>query len=431
MSWRMGLRRMQRVLELRGGEAMPVALSFGCFFCLLAASHVLRPIREALGIEGGVYTLPWLWTGTFVGTLVLYPALGALASRTTRTRFAGAVFATIAASLIVFRMLLAGDLPEVPLARAYYVWVSVFNVLLTSVFWGVMADVFSNEQGRRLFGAIAAGGTAGAVCGTITTRLLVRAFGVEGMLLIAAILIGGALVCVAGLSRGPRTGDGSAAARDPIIGGHILDGLSHVARSRYLLTICASILLLTSTATFVYFQQAWIVDREIADRAGRTEFFADVDFGAQMLTLLVQLILTRWAIRRVGLTGLLVAVPLVTGLGFAALAIAPALAVVAVAQVLRRASENGFGRPGREILFTVVSREDKFKAKNVVDVVVYRGGDAVVGWLNIGLKAAGLGLGALALAALPLCALWVFTGVALGRMEERRRRGELIEERAT
>ena len=268
------------------------------------------------------------------------------------------------------------------------------------------------------------------MCGTITTRLLVRAFGVEGMLLIAAVLIVGALGCVAGLSRGPRTGDGSASSRDPIIGGHLLDGLSHVARSRYLLTICASILLLTSTATFVYFQQAWIVDREIGDRAGRTEFFADVDFGAQMLTLLVQLILTRWAIRRVGLTGLLVAVPLVTGLGFAALAIAPALAVVAVAQVLRRASENGLGRPGREILFTVVSREDKFKAKNVVDVVVYRGGDAVVGWLNVGLKAAGLGLGALALAALPLCALWVFTGVALGRMEERRRR-ELAEERAT
>ncbi len=425
----MGLRRMPRVLDLRRGEATPAALSFACFFCLLAASHVLRPIREALGIEGGVYILPWLWTGTFVGTLVLYPALGALASRTTRTRFAGAVFATIAASLIVFRMLLAGDLPEVPLARAYYVWVSVFNVLLTSVFWGVMADVFSNEQGRRLFGAIAAGGTAGAVCGTVTTRLLVRAFGVEGMLLIAACLIGVALVCVAGLSRGARAGDGSAQP-DPIIGGKILDGLSHVARSRYLLTICASILLLTSTATFVYFQQAWIVDREIADRAGRTEFFANVDFGAQMLTLLVQLVLTRWMIRRVGVTGLLVAVPLVTGLGFAALAIAPALAVVAAAQVLRRASENGLGRPAREILFTVVTREDKFKAKNVVDVVVYRGGDAVVGWVNIGLKAAGLGLGALALAALPLCALWTFTAVALGRMEERRRR-ELLEERPT
>lgn len=429
MSWRMGLRRIRGLLELRGGEGMPAALSFACFFCLLAASHVLRPIREALGIEGGVYTLPWLWTGTFVGTLVLYPALGALASRTTRTRFAAAVFATIAASLIVFRMLLAGDLPEVPLARAYYVWVSVFNVLLTSVFWGVMADVFSNEQGRRLFGAIAAGGTAGAVCGTVTTRLLVRAFGVEGMLLIAAVLIGVALVCVAGLSRKRRADDGSVPP-DPIIGGHILDGLSHVARSRYLLTICASILLLTSTATFVYFQQAWIVDREIADRAGRTEFFANVDFGAQMLTLLVQLVLTRWAIRRVGVTGLLVAVPLVTGLGFAALAIAPALMVVAVAQVLRRASENGLGRPAREILFTVVSREDKFKAKNVVDVVVYRGGDAVVGWLNVGLKAAGLGLGALALAALPLCALWVFTGVALGRMEERRRR-QILEERPT
>jgi AAA family ATP:ADP antiporter len=188
----------------------PTALAFACFFALLAATNVLRPIREALGIEGGVYMLPVLWTCAFVATLTLYPALGALASRTTRTRFAAAVFATIAASLVVFRLLLAGDMPELHLARAYYVWVTVFNVLLASVFWGVMADVFSNEQGRRLFGAIAAGGTAGAVCGTAATRLLVRSFGVEGMLLVAAGLIVLALVCVgvhpvqARPARGPR-----------------------------------------------------------------------------------------------------------------------------------------------------------------------------------------------------------------------------------
>jgi ATP:ADP antiporter, AAA family len=417
----MGLRRMLRLVEVRRGEAAPTALAFICFFALLAASSVLRPIREALGIEGGVYTLPVLWTGTFVATLTLYPALGALASRTTRTRFAAAVFATIAASLIVFRLLLAGDAPEVHVARAYYVWVSVFNVLLASVFWGVMADVFSNEQGRRLFGAIAAGGTAGAVCGTAATRLLVRAFGVEGMLLVAAGLIALALVCVGVLSRGPRTSDGSARPPDPMIGGKVLDGLSHVLRSRYLLAMCAWILLLTSTATFVYFQQAWIVDSAISDREGRTEFFATVDLGAQGVTLIVQLLIMPWLVRRAGVTGLLIAVPLVTALGFGLLAVAPTLIAVAVFQVLRRASEYGLGRPAREILFTLVSRADKFKAKNVVDVVVYRGGDMVVAWINIGLKSAGLGLGALALAALPLCVLWAVTATALGRMEARRR----------
>ena len=443
MPSRMGLGPMSRVLDVRRGERLLVALSFVCFFGLLAASGVLRPIREALGLEGGVDRLPILWSITFTASLVLYPALGALASRTTRTRFAVQVFVIIAASLVVFRMLLAGDLPEVPLGRAYYVWVSVFNLILTSVFWGVMADVFTNEQGRRLFGPIAAGGTAGAVCGSTATRLAVRALGVEGMLLVAACLIGLSAVCVVALSRaahagrggGSPDGDGGggdrgeARAPEPLIGGKVLDGLSHVARSRYLLTICAWILLLTSTATFVYFQQGWIVDRAIADRAGRTEFFSSVDVGAQIVTLLVQLLLTRAIVRRFGVAGLLVVLPVVTGLGFAVLAAAPALAAVAVFQVVRRASEYGLGRPGREILFTVVSREDKFKAKNVVDVVVYRGGDVAVGWLNIGLKATGLGLAALALAAIPLCALWAVTSIALGRMEGRRR--ALLEERPT
>jgi ATP:ADP antiporter, AAA family len=422
---------LPRVLDLRGGEARPAALAFTCFFGLLAANNALRPIRDALGIESGVHTFPWLWTGTFVSTLVLYPALGALASRTSRTRFAAIVFATIAASLLGFRLLLFSDVPEVILARAFYIWVSVFNVLLASVFWGVMADIFTNQQGRRLFGAIAAGGTAGALAGPLLTGLLVHVFGVEGMLLVAAGLIALALACVGGLSRGGRRASGAAAdppgrEADPIIGGKVLAGLSSVARSRYLLTICAYILLLTTTATFVYFQQGWIVDAAIQGREDRTAFFAVVDLCAQGLTLLVQLFLTRRLIRRIGVTGLLIAVPVVTGLGFAALAAAPVLVAVAIFQVARRASESGLGRPAREILFTVVDREDKFKAKNVVDVVVYRGGDAAVAWLNLGLAGAGLGVGGMALAALPLCGVWAFAARALGRMEGRRRaaRGE-------
>jgi len=421
----MGLRRALQLLDLRRGEARTAGLSFVCFFCLLSASYVVRPIRDALGVEGGVKNYPWLFTGTFVSTLVLYPALGALASHTTRTRFAASVFATIAASLVVFRLLLSSSLPQIDLGRAFFVWVSVFNLILTSVFWGVMADVFSNEQGRRLFGAIAGGGTVGALAGPLMTRRLVHVVGVEGMLLVAAALIGIALLCVGGLARGRRAGslagDGAEPPPEPVIGGKVLAGLSRVAGSRYLLMISVYILLLTTTATFVYFQQGWIVERAIKSRADRTAFFASIDLATSIITLVVQLGLTRWLVRRIGVTGLLVALPLITGLGFAVLAIAPVLVALAIFQSIRRTGEYGLARPGREILFTLVDREDKFKAKNVVDVVVYRGGDVAAGWLNFGLTSAGLGVGATALAALPLCGLWAVTAGRLGRMEARRR----------
>jgi AAA family ATP:ADP antiporter len=407
---------------VRRSEVLQAALSFVCFFCLLCTSYVLRPIREAFGVEGGLTNLAVLFTGTFVVTLLLYPLLGALASRTTRTHFAATVLSTIAASLVGFRLLLGTDLSELALGNALFVWISVFNVLLTSLFWGVMADVFDNDQGRRLFGVIAAGGTAGAMAGPILTRSIVHTVGVEGMLLVAAGLMVIALGCVVTLGRVARGAAGGAAPpRDPVIGGKILAGLSSVRRSRYLLGIAAYVLLLTTTATFVYFQQASIVERSFEGRAERTAFFATLDLWTNLFTFVIQLGVTRLLVRRLGVTGLLVALPLVTGLGFAILATAPTLAVLAVFQVMRRTGEYGLARPGREILFTLVSREDKFKAKNVVDVVVYRGGDAAVAWLNIGLTSAGLGVGATALCAVPLCAVWVATGVTLGRMERRRR----------
>jgi len=432
---------------MRRGELMAAGLSFLCFFCLLSTNYVLRPIRDALGVEGGVENYALLFSGTFVVSLALYPVLGALASRTTRTHFAVAVFAAIAASLVGFRLLLGADLPERLLASAFFIWASVFNLILTSVFWGVMADVFDNEQGRRLFGVIAAGGTAGAMAGPLLTRSIVHAVGVEGLLLVAAGMMIAALGCVVALGRAARTAGGgeiggevgresavgvggaAAAPREPIIGGKILAGLSSVARSRYLLAIAAFILLLTTTATFVYFQQGWIVERELSSRADRTAFFATIDLWTNLITVVVQLVVMRFLVRRLGVTGLLLALPLITGLGFAVLAIAPVLSALAVFQVVRRTGEYGLARPAREILFTLVSREDKFKAKNVVDVVIYRGGDAAAAWLNVGLTSAGLGVGATALCAIPLCGVWAVTSGALGRMEKRRRLAADREER--
>lgn len=411
----------RRTLDIRPGELAPFALSFIAFTALLAASYVLRPLRDALGIHGGVHTYPWLFTGTFVATLVLYPLLAAVASRTTRTRFAVVTYGLVMLGLLVFHLLVERDPKSQALARAFFIWVSVFNVLLVSTFWSVMTDVFSNEQGRRLFGPIAAGGTAGALLGPLLAGTLVSGIGVPGLLLVAAGLISLTIACVVALRRAGR-GGGDRAARpvsDLPIGGTTLDGLKRVARSRYLLGIAGYIVLLTATATIAYFQQGWIVQHVIPDTESRTELFATLDLVTNGLTLLIQVVLTRWLLAHVGLSRVLAILPILTAIGFAGLAAAPILGVFALFQVVRRAGDYGIARPAREVLFTVVPREDKFKAKNVVDVVVYRASDAAFAWLTLLLSMGGLGVTATSLVALPLCALWAAVGVALGRQERR------------
>jgi ATP:ADP antiporter, AAA family len=410
----------RRTLDFRPGELVPFALSFVAFTALLSASYVLRPLRDALGIQGGVHTYPWLFTGTFVATLVLYPILAAIATRTTRTLFAVITYAIVMSGLLVFRVLIARDPHDQVLARAFFIWVSVFNVLLVSTFWSVMTDVFNNEQGRRLFGPIAAGGTAGALLGPILARSLVSGIGVPGLLLVAAALVALTIACVVALNRaGWSRGEGGRAVRDLPIGGTTLDGLKSVVRSRYLSGIAGYIVLLTATATIAYFQQGWIVQHVIPDTESRTELFATLDLVTNGVTLLIQIILVRWLFARVGLSLVLAILPVVTALGFLGLAAAPILGVFAVFQVFRRASDYGLARPAREILFTVVPREDKFKAKNVVDVVVYRASDASFAWLTLLMSTAGLGVAATSLVALPLCALWTAGAIALGRQERR------------
>jgi ATP:ADP antiporter, AAA family len=424
----------RRWLALERGEAAPVALAFVAFFCLLAATYVLRPMRDALGIDAGVHTFHWLFTGTFAATLILYPLLGVLATRTTRTRFALSIYAVVTVSLLGFRLAMSTEVDHAVLARAFFIWVSVFNVVLVSVFWGVMADAFDRGQAGRLFGAIAAGGTAGALAGPLLSRLLAARIGLSGLVLIAAGLIATASVCLVALRH--RSGRHAAAApvasqrSEPPIGGPTWSGLTRVARSRYLGGIALYVALLTATATVLYFQQGWIVEAAGLDRARRTELFATLDLATNLLTLGVQLVVTRRLLGRFGPVAGLLVLPAVTLVALAGLALSPLLAVLVLGQIARRASEHGLARPSREVLFTLVPREDKFKAKNVIDVVVYRGSDAASGWGMAGLAGAGLGVVGTALVALPLAAAWIPLAIGLGRAEARRRRIDPPEEQA-
>jgi len=404
-------------------------LGFGWFFFLLGGYYLLRPLRDALGLAGGPEELQWLFTGTFVAMLALVPLFGALVARLPPRRFVPLAYRFFTASILVFCVLIAADLKSVWVGRVFFVWISVFNLFVVSIFWSVLADCFSNAQGRRLFGFIAAGGTAGTFVGPLMAASLVTALGPVALTLGAALLLEAALQCFYRLY--PRDGEalandddgaGAATAKGDArpIGGAVLAGLALIARSPYLLGLCGYLLLHTAASTFLYFEQGRIVAGAFADTASRTRFFALVDLGVSTLTLLLQLFVTGRLMRRFGVGTALVLLPLASALAFAAVALSPTVGVLAGAQALRRAFDYAIARPAREVLFTVVGRESKYKAKNAIETVVYRGGDAISGWISAGLGALGVGFAGLAALAIPLAALWAVLSLWLARQQERR-----------
>ncbi|MGM0576892.1 MAG: NTP/NDP exchange transporter [Myxococcota bacterium] len=423
------LRLLRRVVDVRAGEVGAMLLAFAWFFCLLAGYYVLRPVRDAMGIEGGVDKLQWLFTATFGAMLVAVPLYSFLVARWPRRRFVPWVYHFFALNLAGFWVLRHLGVAPVAVARVFFVWISVFNLFVVSVFWSLQADLFRSDQGKRLFGFVAAGGTAGALAGPSVTALLAERIGVTTLLLVSLGLLEVAVLCAHRLTRRAPAGPGEHgrgdAGGEAIIGGGVLAGLVRVVRSPYLLGVSGWILGLTLTATFLYFQQARIVEAAFDDAASRTSFFAKVDLLVNVLTLGVQAGLTGRLMTRFGAGPLLALLPVATGLGFVALGIWPTLAILVAFQALRRAANYALARPARELLFTVVPREDKYKAKIFVDTVVYRGGDALSGWIYAGLGALGLSLAGAAFAAAPVAAVWAVGGAALGRAQARRAEHEV------
>jgi AAA family ATP:ADP antiporter len=344
--------------------------------------------------------------------LVAVPAFGALAARYPRRRLLPVVYAFFIATIIGFFAVFQRGAAWAP--AAFFIWLSVFNLFVVSVFWSFMADVWSEAQARRVFGFIAAGGSAGAIAGPALTAALAGRVGPVQLLPIAAAILAIALVCIAGLGRRAHATTTSAAA----LGGNAFGGITGTVRSPYLLGIALFVLLGTALGTFVYFQQAQIVRARFATSAERTAVFALIDLGVNVLTIGVQLFVTSRLVSGWGLSRTLALLPVLSLLGFAALAAAPVFPVFVVVQVFRRAGQYGVAGPAREVLFTVVTREQKYKAKNFIDTVVYRGGDAATGWAFTGLTALGLGLTGIALVAIPLSAVWLAVAIWLGRREQ-------------
>jgi len=412
-----------RLVQIRRGEATAMLWSFAYFFCLLCGYYILRPVRDEMGIQGGVENLQWLFTGTFVTMLAAVPLFGWVSSRFPRRKLLPVVYLFFVANLLIFYVLLQFRIAPTFTALAFFIWVSVFNLFVVSVFWSFMADLYRNEQARRLFGFISAGGSLGALAGPTVTTVLAPATGPAILLPLSACLLLMAVLCIYRLAgrvaRNPRdlAEIGRRAAERPI-GGNIFAGVTLTLKSPYLLGIGVYVVLGTVLSTFLYFHQAYIVSMAIADSGGRTALFAQIDLAVNVLTLVCQLFVVNRLIARFGIGTTLMVLPALAVVGFLLIGLAPTLTVLVAFQVLRRAGEYAIARPAREVLFTILNREEKYKSKNFIDTVVFRAGDAVSGWLFEGLRILGLGFSGIAFVGMPIALLWAGTGWMLGRAQE-------------
>jgi AAA family ATP:ADP antiporter len=404
------------LLRAERHERPALAWAFACFFLLLAAYYVLRPVRDAMAAQAGSAAVQQLFLYTFAAMLALVPLYGWLCARLPRAKFLPAVYAFFILNLVGFYFF--------PEPTVFFVWLSVFNLFAVSTFWSLMADLFDRAQAARLFGAIAAGGSCGAIAGPLLTVAAVQLLGADRLLLLSAVLLALALVAMTRLLRWgqahPRQGEPAA---DAPLGGSILAGARAALASPYLLGICAYLFCYTTLSTSLYMLQVEILPKAIPQRAEQIQFLASVDLAVNGLALLLQLFVTARLTARIGVGWMLALMPLVSLAGFALLGAAPTLAMLVAVGVTRRVGEFALSKPVREALYTVVPREDRYKAKSFTDTVVYRGGDALAGTAFGALRGAGLGASGLAWAALPVAAGWLAVSFWLGRANARRQPG--------
>jgi ATP:ADP antiporter, AAA family len=422
-------RLLDRMLDVRPSELGALGWSWLYIFSVLSAYYILRPIRDEMGVAGGVENLQWLFTGTLLGMILVNPPFAALVAKLPRVRFISIAYRFFIVNLLLFVLLLkiASADQDIWIGRVFFIWTSVFNLFVVSVFWALMVDVFNSEQSKRLFGFISAGATLGAIVGSSITASLASHVPATYLLLGSAVLLEVAVFSVRRLSRlsdvlhrRPTVG-----AEEAPIGGTVLSGFTHAFKSPYLVNVSIYILLYAITSTFLYFQQADIARQAFVDRGARTAFFARIDLWVNILTLAAQLFVTGRILRAFGVAFTLATLPALSVMGFSALAVTPTLVILVIYQVLRRAGNFAFARPSREVLFTVVPREDKYKAKSFIDTVVYRTGDQVGAWSYAGLSFIGLGMIGIAVTAVPISIAWLVNGLWLGRKQETLASGEV------
>lgn len=412
----------------RSWRADAVLVGWGAltFAALLASFTSFRPVRDALVLDGKPDAIPWLFLGTFVAGMIASPLWSQLLARRPKRRVVPIAFHVFGACLIVFSVLVRSSLDHVAVGRAFYIWSSVFNLFVVSVFWSLLADLIGPAKAKDLFGPIAAGGTIGGIAGPWLTTLLVEHVGVANILVVSAVWLEIAAIGVWQLRR-----HGEARAPEPVdeaTPSTALTGLARIARSSpYQLAIVGYVLCTATAATFLYLQQASFVHGAFAHlskdaaRVARTEFFAGLDTWTNIATFAIQALIASRLLRWLGPGLVLCILPLAQAAAIVAVSGDASLAIFAVVMVSTRAATHGLTRPARELLFTVLDREDKYHAKNVIDLVAYRLGDVTSSWAHAGLLALG-GTTALVVASAPLTAGWIALAIALGVGFRRRAR---------
>jgi ATP:ADP antiporter, AAA family len=412
-------RSLKRVADVEPGEAGALVTAFLLFFCVLGGYFAVRPVRETVGILLGENRVRDLYVVTWITSIAIVPLYGAICARLPRTKFLPWIYGFIAVSLAVVGLVLRGSGGSIAVGRFFFVFISVLNLFVVSVFWSFLLELFNPDQTRRLFGAIAAGGTAGALTGPVLTDLLVGRIGNPGILLFGAAMFTLAIVLQRVLlrirARAAWLGPEAQVLQERSLGGNIFAGFTLLLGSPYLLGIATFVVLLATANTILYFEQLRIVAETFTDTVQQTRVFSRLDYTVQSLTIVLQLVLTGRLARRFGVGVLLTVVPLAMIAGFLTLAATGTFALLAVVMVTRRVGEYAFVRPGREMLFSRVDTETKYKAKSTIDVPVYRGGDALAAQVGKGLTASGWSPSAVAVLGAIASAVWAINGFLLGR----------------
>jgi AAA family ATP:ADP antiporter len=412
--------RSSGIVQVRKEEWRALLWALLYAFSIFLAYYILRPVRDEISAADRG-NLQVIWTVVFLVMLVAVPLYSAVVARLPRGVFVPRVNRFFIANLLLFyaalRLLPLGARPWID--RAFYVWASVFALFVVTVFWGFMADLWTSEQGKRLFAPITVGSSLGAIVGSSITAGLVGTLPPFTLLLLACVPLEVSAWAAKALQRRSDRAQSVLRREDAPVYGGVWSGIQVVFRSPYLQRIALYIVLMTFASTILYFQQADLIGAAFDDRAARTSLFAKMDLAVNVITLLTQGLITAHVIRRIGLGWSLAVVPLIAFAGFFALGLFPTLAILVTVQVLYRSMRYALAKPTREVLFTVVSREEKYKSKAFIDAAVYRGGDLVSGWIYAGLAAAGLTIAGIALVAVPVAGLWAITGLQLGMRQER------------
>jgi AAA family ATP:ADP antiporter len=410
-------------------ERRALALAFACNFVLLGSYYILRPLRDTVATMYGVGQLQQLFTATFVGTMVASTIFSALASRIRLTWLLPGVFWFWLSNLALFEVLFRLAPESRWIGGSYYVWFSVANLFMISVFWSLMVDVFSPAQATRLFAYIAAGGALGAITGPLLTRVLIGRLGISGMLLLAAVGFVVVIALIYLLMREKiqlRSNDQDAqqSTLDHSLSGGALEGFRQLFGSGYALSQAAFMLLMTWVNTVAYFLQTDVVARSYSAIASRAQAIADIDLVVNVCTAAILILGLGRVVQRFGVTAGLVLNPLLMIVAFIATALSPTLLVIQGLQIVRRVAQYAIARPSREICFTVVEQSGRYKAKNVIDTVVYRFGDVSSAWMQAGLRSLGYGLSGAVALGVGASVVWGAVAAHLGRRYEELRRRE-------